>query len=595
MEKTNDKKRILALMFFMALVLAACSNGSNEGSEDAIYSIEDFSQDSSTEGEAIDGGTLNFGLVTDTPFEGTLNFNFYSGTFDNEIIKWFDESLLSVDKNHNYTQDGAATFEVSEDHRTFTFTIRDDVNWHDGEPVKAEDWAYAIEVIGHPDYDGPRYDSSFRNIEGMEEYHQGDTDSISGLEVVDEKTLKITYIEGTPSLLAGGIWPYALPKHIFEEIPVEDMSASDVVRKNPIGFGPFKVDSIVPGESVSMTANEDYWQGVPKLDGVTVKVVNPQTVVQALKSGDVDVVDSFPADQYADVEAELTNVEFLGTVDMSFSYIGFKLGTWDKEAQEVKPNPDAKMADINLRRAMWYAVDNDAVAKQFYHGLRWNANTLIPPSHPDYHDSSIKAPTYDPEKANQILDEAGYVDVNNDGMRENPDGEELVINFASMSSGDIAEPLTNYYIQSWEKVGLNVQLLDGRLIEFNSFYDKVGQNGNDDPAVDIYQGAWSVATDVDPSGLYGRQAIFNFSRYASEENDRLLKEGLSEEAFDLEYRQEVFNKWQQLMVDEIPVFPTLYRAILVPVNNRVVNYSIGADFMGFHEIGVTQEKPYKAE
>ncbi|MFD1167701.1 oligopeptide ABC transporter substrate-binding protein [Oceanobacillus caeni] len=592
MRTTHVSKWLLALMFFMFLVLAACGNGSG----DAIYSIEDFSENASTEGEAIDGGTLNYGLVTDTTFEGTLNYNFYSGSFDNEIIKWFDESLLSVDKNHKYTQDGAATFEVSEDHRTFTFTIRDHVNWHDGEPVKAEDWAYAIEVIGHPDYDGPRYDSSFRNIEGMEEYHNGEVDSISGLEVVDAKTLKITYIEGTPSLLAGGIWPYALPKHIFEDIPVADMSASDAVRKNPIGFGPFKVEGIVPGESVSMTANEDYWQGPPKLDGVTVKVVNPQTIVQALKSGDVDTVDSFPTDQYADVETELTNVEFLGTVDMSYSYIGFKLGTWDKKAQEVKPNPDAKMADVNLRRAMWYAVDNEAVAKQFYNGLRWNANTLIPPSHPDYHDSSIEAPTYDPEKAKQILDEAGYLDTNNDGMRENPDGEELIINFASMSGGgDIAEPLTNYYIQAWKEVGLNVQLLDGRLIELNSFYDKIGQNGDDAPEVDMYQGAWSVATDVDPSSLYGRQAIFNFSRYASEENDRLLEEGTSEKAFDPEYRKKVYSEWQQLMVDEIPVFPTLYRSKLVPINKRVVNYSIGADFMGLHEVGVTQEKPFKAE
>ncbi|MFD1350892.1 oligopeptide ABC transporter substrate-binding protein [Oceanobacillus caeni] len=592
MRTTHVSKWLLALMLFMFLVLAACGNGS----EDAIYSIENFSENASTEGEAIDGGTLNYGLVTDTTFEGTLNYNFYSGSFDNEIIKWFDESLLSVDKNHKYTQDGAATFEVSEDHRTFTFTIRDHVNWHDGEPVKAEDWAYAIEVIGHPDYDGPRYDSSFRNIEGMEEYHNGDADSISGLEVVDGKTLKITYIEGTPSLLAGGIWPYALPKHVFEDIPVADMSASDAVRKNPIGFGPFKVESVVPGESVNMTANEDYWQGPPKLDGVTVKVVNPQTIVQALKSGDVDVVDSFPTDQYADVETELTNVEFLGTVDMSYSYIGFKLGTWDKKAQEVKPNPDAKMADVNLRRAMWYAVDNEAVAKQFYNGLRWNANTLIPPSHPDYHDSSIEAPTYDPEKAKQILDEAGYLDTNNDGMRENPDGEELIINFASMSGGgDIAEPLTNYYIQAWKEVGLNVQLLDGRLIELNSFYDKIGQNGDDAPEVDMYQGAWSVATDVDPSSLYGRQAIFNFSRYASEENDRLLEEGTSEKAFDPEYRKKVYSEWQQLMVDKIPVFPTLYRSKLVPINKRVVNYSIGADFMGLHEVGVTQEKPFKAE
>lgn len=76
---------------------------------------------------------LNFGLVSDTVFEGTLNYNFYSGAPDAEIIAWFDESLLAVDENYSYTQDGAAEWEVNDDGNVFTFTIRDNVNWHDGE------------------------------------------------------------------------------------------------------------------------------------------------------------------------------------------------------------------------------------------------------------------------------------------------------------------------------------------------------------------------------------------------------------------------------------------------------------------------------
>ncbi|MFC2949613.1 oligopeptide ABC transporter substrate-binding protein [Virgibacillus sediminis] len=608
MEERKVGKWLVALMIVLLLVLAACGNesggdssegagdsgsestgeGTKKGADDQLYSIEDFEPVTTNGGEAIDGGTLNFGLVTDTVFEGTLNWAFYSSAYDAEIIDWFDDELLSIDESFNYTNDGAATFEVSDDGTVFTLTIRDGVNWHDGEPVTAEDWAYSYEVIGHPDYTGIRYDSSFTNVEGMHEYHNGEADEISGIEVIDEKTLQITFLEAGPSLLAGGIWPYALPKHVFEDIPVAEMAESEEVRENPIGMGAFKVESIVPGESVTMTANEDYWKGEPKLDGVTVKVVNPQTVVQALENGEVDLVDSFPTDQYPDVEESLTNVEFLGRVDRAYTYIGFKLGEWDEEAGEVVMDENAKMADVDLRRAMWYAVDNEAVGNQFYNGLRWNANTLIPPYHAEYHDPSIEAPTYDPDMAKQILDEAGYEDTNGDGMRETPEGEELVINFASMSGGDTAEPLVNYYIQAWNQVGLNVQLLDGRLLEFNSFYDRVEA---DDPEIDIYQGAWGVGTDVDPAGLYGRDAMFNYSRYASEENDRLLEEGSSKAALDLDYRKEVYSEWQKLMVEEIPVFPTLYRAELVPVNNRVQNYSIEADWWEPQEISLTQENP----
>src|SRR5699024_3755528 len=105
------------------------------------------------------------------------------------------------------------------------------------------------------------------------EYHDGEADSISGIEVIDDQTLEITYDKPTPSLLAGGIWPYALAKHIFGDMEVADISSSDEVRKNPIGIGPFKVTSITPGESVTYEKNEDYWQGEPKLDEVTLRVV----------------------------------------------------------------------------------------------------------------------------------------------------------------------------------------------------------------------------------------------------------------------------------------------------------------------------------
>ncbi|MED4164422.1 ABC transporter substrate-binding protein, partial [Halalkalibacterium halodurans] len=200
---------------------------------------------------------------------------------------------------------------------------------------------------------------------------------------------------------------------------------------------------------------------------------------------------------------------------------------------------------------------------------------------------------YDPELAKQLLDEAGYEDVNGDGFREDLEGNELVINFAAMSGGDIAEPIAQYYIQAWEQVGLKVQLLDGRLHEFNAFYDRIEE---DDPDIDIYQAAWGVGIDVDPSGLYGRRAPFNYTRWSSEENDRLLAEALSEEAFEVEKRQEIYNEWQQLMVDEVPVIPTLYRSEIVPVNKRVVNWAIGDGHgVTLNELGITQEEPVVAE
>lgn len=607
MKKKYLGKVLLALILVSLLALAACGGGddsaneddgadkedNSSANEDGIYSIDDFDNIKTNEGEPIEGGSFTYGVVTDTPFEGTLNFNFYQGQPDAEILEWFDEGLLTWDENYVYTNDGAATYEQDEeDENTFIFTIQEGVNWHDGEPVTAEDWEFAHEVIGHPDYDGIRYGSDFTNIEGMEEYHDGEADDISGIDVVDDQTLEITYKEVTPSLLTGSIWTYPLAKHIFGDMDVADISSSKEVREEPIGFGPFKVESITPGESVTLSKNEDYWRGEPNLDEVTVKVVDPTVAAQSLQSGEVDAVDTFPTDQFPD-NADMSNVEFLGITDRALTYIGFKLGEWDADAGEVVPDPNAKMADKNLRQAMWHAVDNDAVGERFYHGLRWNGTTLIPPSHPEFHDETNPGREYDPEKAKELLDEAGYVDTDEDGFREDPDGNELVINFASMSGGDTAEPIANYYMQAWEEVGLKVELLDGRLQEFNTFYDRVEA---DDPEIDIYQGAWNTGIDVDPRNLWGGESTSNYTRWTSEENDQLLEDGVSEEAFDEEYRQDVYNEWQEMMVEEVPVFPTVYRAELVAVNNRVINYSIG-DGTGLYkyDIAVTEEEPIKAE
>src|SRR5699024_5448103 len=131
MGKSRFTKALFALMLVLLLALAACSgndndndakepnNNTNSESEDNadnedevdgdLYSIEDFSTDKTNAGEAIEGGEATFGLVTDTAFAGILNYNFYSGTHDVEILDWFDEPLLTIDENYDYTQDGAAT------------------------------------------------------------------------------------------------------------------------------------------------------------------------------------------------------------------------------------------------------------------------------------------------------------------------------------------------------------------------------------------------------------------------------------------------------------------------------------------------------
>ncbi|BDG35319.1 oligopeptide ABC transporter substrate-binding protein [Saccharococcus caldoxylosilyticus] len=588
--------RFLVVLVVLLLGLTACSSNSTSNNKDnknkptaQKEDINKFPMTVKNDGKIVDG-VLKYGLVSDTPFEGTLNYALYTGTYDSEILQFFDESLFRTNGDYEITNDGAATYQLSADKKTMTIKIKDNVRWHDGEPVKAEDLEYAYLVIGNKDYTGVRYgDALIQDIVGMDEYHSGKADKISGIKVIDDKTLTITWKHANPSVLTG-IWAYPLPKHYLKDVPIKDLAKSDKIRKHPIGFGPFKVKKIVPGESVEFVRNDDYWAGKPNLKGVILKVVSPQVVLQALKKGEIDIAE-FPTDQYVSAKGT-KNIQFVGKIDLAYNYIGFKLGHWDAKKQEnVMDNP--KFQNKKLRQAMAYAINNKEVADRLYHGLRFPATTLIPPSFPGYHDKNAKGYTYDPEKAKKLLDEAGYKDVDGDGFREDPNGKKFTINFLSMSGGDIAEPLAKFYMQCWKDVGLNVQLVDGRLAEFNSFYDMVEK---DNPKVDVFAAAWYTGTDVDPYGLYGRNVMFNYSRWVNEKNDELLEKGHSEQAFDKEYRKKIYNEWQALMNEEVPVIPTLYRSIIYAVNNRVKNFTVDpSSKLTWKDVAVTSEQPEVAQ
>lgn len=594
--------RLVGLTAAASLALAACGNSdsdsetadSSSSSESGEVVAPELAATVDNEGEAIDGGTLQVGLVTDSPFQGIFSWEFYEDAYDAEIMQFGFDSLFGTDDDFQIDDSGKATLVLDQENNKATITLKEGLKWSDGEPLTAEDVIYSYEVIGHPDYTGIRYDGTFQNVVGMEEYHSGEADTISGITQVDDVTVEIEFQEVSPSMLqaGGGVWSYAMPKHYLEDVPVAELASSEKIRSTPVGDGPFRITKVTPGESVEYEANEYYWQGEPKLDNVVVEVVPSSSVVPALENGKYDVALSMPTDLYASY-AELPGYTLLGREQLSYTYIGFKLGKWDAEAGEVVYDEDAKMADKSLRQAMGYAIDNDAVAQRFYNGLRSNANTVIPPVFGSFGATTEEVPgySYDPDKANQLLDDAGYVDTDNDGIREDSDGEPLQINFASMEGGETAEPIAQYYIQAWNEVGLDVQLTDGRLLEFNSFYDRIEA---DDENIDIYQAAWGTGTDPAPNGLYARNAAFNYTRWATEENDQFMADFTSSEAFDEEFQRNTFVEWQKYFSEEAPVIPTLFRQQVMPVNNRVKHFDYAhnpADDFGWHTVEVTADAP----
>ena len=547
--------------------------------------------------DVIDGGVLRFARVDGSAFAGVLHPIWANAAMCSNIHDFFLGVILTVDENFltEVGEDGrgAATMDISEDGLTATFTIREGVYWHDGEPLTAQDWELGFEALMHPDSTSLRFGQQNEQfIVGALDFHEGEADYIEGVTVIDDRTLEVEFMQIVA--LRETVFPFPLPYHRFADIPMDEMEDHEYVRTDvAIGFGPFIIDTIVPGESVTFTRNDDYWQGAPILDGVEYRIVSPDVIGEELRAGNVDVAHTFTESAFPYYE-DLSNVTFLKDTSFVYTYIGFRLGYWDEDAGESVLNPDATMANEDLRRAMWMAIDNDLVTTAWRGGLRWEASALVPPAFSLFHNPEARRPAYDIDAANALLDEAGF-ELGDDGYRTNPDGSPLEITAYGVYRDASYEAVYFYYMSQWEELGLNITLEP--LVDLTTFADMFAIDGTENDDVDVFVGAaWFTGTNPDPYGLYGRTAAFNRSRYVSDRNDELLARIGSERAIhDLDYRTEAFFEWQEYMIENASLFPTEFRFEFVPINNRVVNYEIHATHNptdGWHLVGLTQDEPY---
>ena len=594
------KKSLVFLSAAAALTLAACGTASNNSSTSSeaskAASKSKFSSEVTHEGTAIKGGTLKYALVAASPFSGIFIDELSSNTTDSTIASQVDQSMFEYDENRKLTNTGLASIEFDVEGKTVTIKLNaKDYKWSDGQPFTIDDYIFAIEAIGNKDYTGTRYNDRYTNIVGMKDFHEGKSDKISGVEKVDDYTVKLHFEKMLPSMqLAGGAIPaYTMPKHIFKDIPVKEWEQSEYVRGNKVvGLGPFTIESVVAGESVTLKANEYYYKGRPKLDKVVMQVVAPNAIVSEMKAGNYDIA-TMPSAQYESFK-DLTNVTYVSTFAPSYEYIAFHLGKFDKATGKNVTDPNAKMSDVKLRQAMGYALDIDAAGESLYNGLNYGTNSIILPFFKDVYNPEQEGFAYNPEKAKQLLDEAGYKDVDGDGIRENKDGSKLQINFAARTRDDANESLIQQYLLWWKEIGLDVQLYTGRTIESNNFYEKIQA---DDPEIDVFAGGWGVGYDPNPANLFGETAKFNFSRYVNEKGTEIMKKIASTEAFDEAKLKEFYKEWQAYAHDEAFLIQTIVGDSVTAVNKRVKYYDTALATSGskaqLYQLELTSDTPAK--
>jgi ABC-type transport system substrate-binding protein len=363
---------LVATAIAAALLMTACG-GSDEGGE---------------EGGTTDGGG------TFTAYIGEPKSPLVPGnTTESEGAKVISALWTGL---VGYAEDGAVEYTAvaesieSEDNQNWTITLKDGWTFHDGTPVDAQSFVDAWNYTANPQnaQDGGSYLS---RIAGFQEVQDGAATELSGLKVVDDLTFTVQL--SAPFAL----FPAVVGYDAFNPLPDSFFDDPEAFGTHPIGNGPFQADSdFVPGEGITLTRYDDYaGDDAAQAAGMEFVVYADQaTAYTDAQDGNVDIVDVIPPDVIESAESEFGD-NFINTEVSQITYIGF-------------PTYDQRFADPRVRQAISMAIDRDAISKAIFSGTRTPADSFISPVVDGYREGSCEFCTLDVEKANDLLDQAGF-------------------------------------------------------------------------------------------------------------------------------------------------------------------------------------------
>lgn len=505
---------ILISAALSAGLLAGCgSSASNTETEAASSVAEEETEGSSQQGSSEDGEKV-FVYARDS---STTSFDLHQEiTMNNAfaIDKVF-EPLVMFDQDGNITDNLAESHSISEDGKTYTFTLRDDVSFSDGTKLTAKDVVFSINR--HLSTDGPLP-------------LQGDVQSV---EATDDKTVVITLGEAyTPFLAELANFSNGILPENFGGKSEEDFF------KNPVGTGPFVVSEWDPSGDLTFVRNEYYWKGVPAIDKLVYKVVSDDNqALNQLKSGEVQAVESL---SYANA----------GAVDSAEETDVITSGSWNVE--ELFFNTlDEHFSDVHVRRALAQAIDRENLTKALTFGYGEVANTILPNAIRYNTSDTVQALGYNPDAAKQEMSESGY-----------PDGFSTTLMIPSGNNTRLQE--AQIIQAAGKEIGIDIQIDQEETAAFRDKFLNLNYSMMINSATADYPDADSIfAFQVDPDGF----SKCYWTSYKSDEAAALWRQGQTQP--DGDARAETYADLQSVLAQDVPYVPLYYPDVCVGVRSDV--------------------------
>jgi oligopeptide transport system substrate-binding protein len=439
--------------------------------------------------------------------------------------------LVTFDRDLNIVPDLAERWEVKDKDTVYTFFLRKNGKFHDGKPVRAQEFKWSFERACDPRTGSYTADTYLGDIIGCRDKLQGKANQVKGVEVVDDYTLRITIDQPRVYFLSKLTFPAAF---VLDQDNVASGGSTWALRPN--GTGPFKLAEVRPGERIVLERNESYYRDPkPQLKRIEFILAGGSPMVM-YEEGDLDVtaVGLNDIDRVMDptnpLNKELHRVDILGV-----TYIGFNLR---------QPPFD----DVKVRQAFNYALDRERIAKVLYKGTQSVAWGIVPPSMPNYDNPDLKPLKFDPEKARQLIAESKYGDAS-----DLPD-----ITFHVQGSGGAVGRLIEAIVASYERnLGVSVEV---QATDWATFLTDLNDPNSTNQ---MYGGelGW-IADYPDPHNfldvLFRCDSQQNHEHYCNAEVDKLLDQAAAEE--DPKVRESLYRQVEQKVIDEAPWVPLMFDA-----------------------------------
>ena len=513
-----------ALAAMLTLGLASCNTAKESDRTDGKDSqqVSESEQNNGSGDSTLVYGSADYTRINPAMDEhGEINLLLFNG-------------LTAHDGENQAVPGLAETWEYDEAAYTYTYHIREGITWHDGEPFTADDVKFTIEAIMDPD-NGSENAPNFEDVEEIT--------------VIDDLTVSFRLREPNVAFL-DYMTMAILPKHLLEG---EDMQESDFFR-NPVGTGPYKLESWDVGQSIVLVKNEDYYLGAPKIDTVIFKIVaDDNTQAIQLESGELDMalLDPKNAQNFSDKEGytcyDMTTADYRGIL--------FNFGNeyWT-DHRDIIP-------------AVCYAIDRQAIVDSVLLGQGMPAYS--PLQRNIYNNENVEHYAYDPDKAREILEAAGCT-MGENGFYER-DGEEIGFVISVMAGEQDRIDIAQAAAQQICEVGIHCT------VDIPAQIDWGGQMAN--------LIGWGSPFDADDHTykVFGTEKGANYSGYSNEKVDEYLT--LARQSSDPEVRKEYYARFQEELAKD-----PAYAFICYIDANYVADSSIQGiakdTVLGHHGVGI---------